>query len=566
MLSELNIKNIALIENLNLQFYKGLNILSGETGAGKSIIIDSLNFVLGERADKTLIRYGTDFATVEAVFSDYQNEKIDNFLDELGFENEEILIIFRKMTVEGKNECRINGRLTTLSNLKKLTELLADIHGQHQHQSLLKVSEHLYLLDSFNQDNIFKAKSEVQKYYYDFKKLIKESKTLGNPNERQRKCDILAFQIEEIENAEVSENEENELLEKRKMIRNMERILSALNESLQLIDGYDGSILTNLKNSSNLLNSISNFDENIENYCDRLESSRFEIKDISDSLNDFKNQLDFDKNSADKIEERLDSVRNIIRKYGGSFEKMQEFLTTSKKEYNMLSNADQRAEDIKIELEKIKEVLLQKLENLSELRKLTAVSLENQIMSELCDLGMKGSKFKVDFVEFENVDEKFEKCTANGFDEVEFLISANEGEPLKPLHKIISGGEMSRFMLALKTIICNVDGINTMVFDEVDTGISGHIAQVVACKLAKIAHGRQVLAVTHMPQLASMAEHHFLIEKHSKNGKTTTNLSLMKDNMQEVARLIGGSDYSGFAIPHAKEMIEWSNNFKKEIS
>ncbi len=562
MLCQLSIENIALIDKLSLELKDGLNILSGETGAGKSIIIDSLNFVLGERADKSLIRYGTDKASVEAVFEEYITPAVSSYLDDLGIETEDVLVIRRKMSIDGKNECRINGRISTLSTLKGLTELLVDIHGQHEHQSLLKSANHISLLDKLGEKNIEKLKTEVESDFKDYSSLKKEFARFGNSDERERKLDILTFQIDEIEKADVKDGEEDELLTARKRIRNMEKIISALEGAKNLLDGYDSqSVSASIKNSVSLLNTISSFDDDIQPIADRLDSCKVEITDISETLADMLERLDFDSRSADKIEERLEVVRSILRKYGGSFESLQKFYDEAKKEANILANAAERVEELEIEIDKAAKKLLGSAKNLSLERRKVADKFEKDIMKELCDLGMSGSTFKVEMTTKEDVDD----ISANGMDSVEFMISPNVGEPLKPLAKIISGGEMSRFMLAFKNILAGVDDIGTMVFDEIDTGISGNISQVVSEKMCNISRARQVIAVTHMPSLAAMADNHYLISKSTENGKTLTHVDLLDDDTDEVARLIGGNDYSIYAVPHAKEMKANAQRYKNSL-
>ena len=562
MLCQLSIENIALIDKLSLELKDGLNILSGETGAGKSIIIDSLNFVLGERADKSLIRFGTDKASVEAVFENYDTPTVDAYLDDLGIECEDVLVLRRKMSVDGKNECRINGRISTLSTLKGLTELLVDIHGQHEHQSLLKSANHVTLLDKLGEKKVAKLKEDVENDYKQYTSLEREFARFGNSDERERKLDILNFQIDEIEKADVKDGEEDELLTARKRIRNMEKIISALEGAKNLLDGYDSqSVSASIKNSVALLNTISSYDESIEPITDRLDSCKVEITDISETLSDMLQKLDFDSRSADKIEERLEVVRNILRKYGGSFESLQRFYEEAVKEAQMLSNATERVEELEKEIEKAAKELLVSAKKLSDERRKVADKFEKDITKELCDLGMGGSTFKVDIQESEDVDD----ISANGMDSVEFLISPNVGEPLKPLAKIISGGEMSRFMLAFKNILAGVDDIGTMVFDEIDTGISGNISQVVSEKMCNISRARQVIAVTHMPSLAAMADNHYLISKSTQNGKTLTHVDLLEDDTDEVARLIGGNDYSIYAVPHAKEMKANAQRYKDSL-
>ena len=437
MLCQLSIENIALIDKLSLELKDGLNILSGETGAGKSIIIDSLNFVLGERADKSLIRFGTDKASVEAVFEDYDTPAVDAYLEDLGIEREDVLVLRRKMSVDGKNECRINGRISTLSTLKGLTELLVDIHGQHEHQSLLKSANHVTLLDKLGEKKIAKLKEDVENDYKQYTSLKREFARFGNSDERERKLDILNFQIGEIEKADVKDGEEDELLTARKRIRNMEKIISALEGAKNLLDGYDSqSVSASIKNSVALLNTISSYDESIEPIADRLDSCKVEITDISETLSDMLQKLDFDSRSADKIEERLEVVRNILRKYGGSFESLQRFYEEAVNEAQMLSNATERVEELEKEIEKAAKDLLVSAKKLSEERRKVADKFEKDITKELCDLGMGGSTFKVDIQKSEDVDD----ISANGMDSVEFMISPNVGEPLKPLAKIISSG------------------------------------------------------------------------------------------------------------------------------
>ena len=563
MLSQLSIENISLIDKLELELRQGLNILSGETGAGKSIIIDSLNFVLGERADKSLIRYGTDYAVVQAVFENYLTPAISEYLAEMGIDEDDVLIIRRKMSQDGKNECRINGRIANLSILRGLTELLVDIHGQHEHQSLLNPKNHLGLLDSIGEAKVAEAKEKVKAAYDKYTSFKRELSKYGDGDERARRLDILEYQIAEIEKADVKEGEEEELLLGRKRIRNMEKILTALETAKSMLDGYDSSsVSASLKNASANLNSIASFDEDIPALQERLLSAKVEIEDISETLDSKLEQLGFDARSADQLEERLELVRTVTRKYGGTYESLTRFLQNAKEEYDTLSNADEVVAKLEKNIKISAEELVIAAEKLTKLRKETAHSFEKSILKELKDLGMGGSTFEVQIESTDDVD----KISAIGGDEVEFLISPNVGEPLKPLAKIISGGEMSRFMLALKNIVAGIDGIGTMVFDEIDTGISGNISAVVSEKMCNISRGRQVIAVTHMPSLAAMADNHYLIAKSTENGKTLTHITLLEDDTDELARLIGGDSYSQYAVPHAKEMRAWADRYKESIA
>ncbi len=562
MIKTLLIKNIALVENLEIELGDKLNILSGETGAGKSIIIDSLNFVLGERADKGLIRHNTNFATVEAVFEEFLTDEVQSFLDEHGIDIEEYLILKRKMSVDGKNECRINGRIANLSTLRELSDLLVDIHGQHEHQALLKVQNHIHLLDTLGGADLQDLKHNVAESYAKFKSANDEINSFGNQLQRMQRLEILDYQIDEIEKADVKDGEETELLEKRKKIRNLERILSQLNTAKDLLNGYESTaVVTNIKNSLSALSSVSNFDTKIEDLEERLLSLKIEAQDIAETVGDILDDLEFDAHQANKVEERLEVVRAIQRKYGGNYPALKEFYDNAVEEYDRLKNADARVEKLTKILHECTDNLIKSASKLSKMRRAVADKFEKSITEQLSDLGMAGSTFSVSIATSNDAD----KIGQNGGDSVEFLISPNIGEPLKPLHKIISGGEMSRFMLALKNIVAGIDNIGTMVFDEIDTGISGNISQVVSEKMCNISRNRQVVAVTHMPSLAVMADSHYFIHKHTVDGQTHTQVTLLDDNKNEIARLIGGSDYSTHALPHAIEMQQWAKKYKDSI-
>ena len=562
MIRSVAVQNIALIDRLEFELGANLNILSGETGAGKSLIIDALNFVLGERADKSLIRFGTDFATVEAVFEDYLTPQVSAYLDDVGIDAEDVLVIRRKMSADGKNECRINGRVTTLLVLKGLTELLVDIHGQHEHQSLVKPANHEGMLDGIGGAELAACREKVAASHSEYRALKAEYARFGDESERARRLDVLRFQLDEIERADIAEGEEEELLEKRKRIRNTEKILSALSSARGMLEGYDGaSVGGNIKAAAASLATIAAYDGGIDPICERLDAAKTEIEDITETLGDMMRDIDFDARGADSLEERLELVRNVQRKYGGSYAAVREFYERASAEAEMLDNASERTEELAKEIARTGERLSREAEELGALRAAAAESFERDMTKELSDLGMSGTTFKVKI----DSDYSPDAVGETGGDRVEFLISPNVGEPLKPLAKIISGGEMSRFMLALKNIVAGIDRIGTMVFDEIDTGISGHISAVVAEKMCNISRARQVIAITHMPSLAAMADSHFLIEKSVEAGKTLTHLTLLSDDTDEVARLIGASDYSAHAVPHAREMKRWAEEYKASL-
>lgn len=554
MLISLNINNIALIDECRLKLGNGLNIMSGETGAGKSIIIDALSFVLGCRADKSLIRFGEDKATVEAVF-DINNTEVFSVMEELGIVPDNTLIIKRAMT-DTRNEIRVNGEQFTIAMLKKITALLVDILGQHEHQSLLKASNHIILLDKFAGADALNLKNEVKILYNDYKKTLSEINELGNASERTMKLDILKYQIEEIEKAELKEGEEDELLIAREKYRNSEKIITSVVNSHNAMDSSEISVVTALSAAYLEINTVANYDEVLEEFSARLESAKIELKDIADSLKDYAESFEYDEHRANLVEQRVDTIKMLKRKYGGSLEEVLASLELFKTQYDELSNAEEKLESLTKKLEDLTIALFNKAMALSKVRRTAAQKFENKISAELNDLAMKNTMFKINFSDIPEIENLETEISSDGFDKVDFLISPNAGEPLKPLAKIASGGEMSRIMLALQSILAELDGIETLVFDEIDTGISGHVAKVVAEKLNGLSKTKQIIAVTHLPQLASYADNHYLISKRVAGNKTITELDLLGDENQitEIVRLSGGAG-SEISRMHAKELL-----------
>lgn len=564
MLANINIKNIALIDSIEVNFANGLNVLSGETGAGKSIIIDSLSFVLGKRADKSLIRYGEDSASVTAVFENIGKSTVDKLRESDIEQDEDQLIIKRTMTQEGKNTCSINGQRVTLAVLKDVASTLADIYGQHENVTVLNSSNHLSIIDKYGEKSISPILSVQQSLYKDYKDICSKLAKYGSLKDVNKNIDILEYQINEIESAELKDGEEDDLLALRHKLNNSQAIVSTLNESYTILNGDDSqNILSLLSYSISQLSKIANFDQNINDLVERLDSAKTELKDIASTLEDIAENSEFNMQEYEQCEQRLALIRSLKRKYGSTVEEIDNYLKDIKEQYDFLSDGEEKVK----EYEEDKRILLKKLYDnsikLSEARQTQSKELADNILKELKELGMPSCQFYTDFISMPEEDDF--TPDANGYDEAVFMFSANAGQPAKELSKVISGGELSRFMLAMKKIIANLDGISTMVFDEIDTGISGRIAQIVAEKMADISRDKQVLAITHLPQLASMADNHFLIEKTSQNGKTVTNLVFLdkKQREEEIARLIGGKDYSTYALPHAKEMIEYSDNYKK---
>jgi len=566
MLLSIYIKNIALISELTLDFGAGLNILSGETGAGKSIIIDSLNFVLGDRADRGQIRHGETSASVQAVFSAAGNAELSRALQENGIAEEEYVIVRRTMSDNGRGDCRINGALVNLSALKNVMSLLVDIHSQHENQALLNEAGHIKILDNFSHKTP-EVKQKYQKCYYAYQEAACELSSFPDAAERVRKIDILEFQLAEIEKANLQEGEEESLVKERAKFYNSQKLLNGMSAAIALLDGDNGAFgaSPSVHSAIKELSAIVSYDESYAALSERLESVKIELSDVSDTL---KKELDnsiFDPTKMESVEKRIEEIRKLKRRFGSTIEEIEAFRKKASFELAELKGAAARIETLQetIEIEKSRAIKYAKV--LHETRAADAVVFEDAIVKNLGDLGMADSTFKVEFGDFGKEGEFAIRLHENGADTVRFMISPNKGEPLKPLAKIASGGEMSRFMLGLKNITAELENIDTLVFDEIDSGISGRIAKVVACKLYNIAKTRQVLAVTHLPQLASMADTHYLISKSVVGEKTLTSLEALDEaaSLKEIMRLAGSLEKSESGLENAKEMRLWANQYKK---
>ncbi len=566
MLRTLTINNIALISFAEIDFAKGLNILTGETGAGKSIIIDSLNFVLGERADKTLIRNGESEALVEAEFDEI-NLPTQKILQEYEIDFEDGLILSRKMTEDGKNVCRINGMKVTVSALKNIASSLVDIYGQHENSVLLNSDNHIDILDNFIGENIQLAKQEYLTAYKNFKQIKAKLSEYNKMTDVDIRVEILQKQLQEINDANIVIGEEEELQKRCDMYENAEDIVRASNNAYTLLNGdMENNACDNIYTAIKELGNIEEFDSNIKGYISRLDEARIEIADIASSIESISNGVSVDEYEAQRDISRLHTIHNIEGKYGDSEEKVLAYRDKIALEVDELSNYSFMLEKLTNDYNIALDILEQKGIDLSDVRKNYAKQFEKLVITELKELGMPNTGFEVDIVTYNDIETIANKAGSNGIDIVEFLISPNLGEPLKPLKKVISGGEMSRFMLAIKKITAQIDGVNVMVFDEIDTGISGKIAQVVANKLYDISNSKQVLAVTHLPQLASMADAHYLIEKTTDNLRTNTNVKLLNSNQSafEIAKMIDGISASESAVLHASKLIEIANEYKSK--
>lgn len=567
MLSKLTINNVALISKLELDFCNHLNILSGETGAGKSIIVDSLMLLLGARYDKSLLSYGETFGFVEGVF--ITNESIKKSMKGLGIEEDELLIINRKFFDDSKTEIRINGRMVTTAMLKQLMTTVVDIYGQNEYQSLIKQSEHIKILDYYVKHSTIKILEKLSLEYQNYTNIKKEIAELGDLSQRERNIDMLKFQLDEINNANIQKNEEEELLDLRKKILSVEKINSAFTTLIECLEGNEdiSSAQTLISTAYHALSPITALNSDYEELHTRLDSISIELTDIIACATNELSSLNFDLSDLDKLEKRLDIIKLLKKKYG-NFDKMLQFKENSEELLYKLENSTVIYDKlVSQKLDSIKVIHAYCCE-LSNIRREGAIKLEENIVNELSQLGMNESKFKIIFEPIPPLEICENRLSANGFDCLEFYLSPNAGQPLKPLLKIISGGEMSRFMLALKVISSETDDIPTLIFDEIDTGISGAVGQAVAKKLARISRKHQILCVTHLPQIASMADNHYFIAKEIKNGNTSTGVKQLsrEEMIEEVSRLSGGKDISAQSHLNALEMKNWSDEYKISLN
>jgi len=562
MIKSIKIENIALIQEQYIEFNSGLNVLSGETGAGKSIIINALCFALGSRADKSLIRNGQDFAKVTLEFSVQMNEKLASILQEMDVEQEDTLIIVRKMSVDGKNEIKVNGVPQTLSMLKRLTINLCDVYGQFEHANLLDEKRHLQVLDEFGGDTVFKLIEKFNEKLTECREIENQINALGgDENERAKKIDFLNFQINEINSISPQVGEDESLTAQKEIMANAERLKEAYLVARQALDGDEYGARIAVSSAKNKISTIVGIDPSMQEFVDRLYSLDAEIDDISASLGSKAETCDFDAEEFARVDARLDLIKMLKRKYGATIDAVLKAKDDAETELNNLVNAEQTIIKLNAELAS-KMIELKAIgEKLTAERTKFARALEKDILRELSELGMEKSQFVVD------IQSAFDEqsLSTNGLDKVTFMFSANAGEPVKELSKIISGGELSRFMLAFKSSLAKLNNIGTQVYDEIDAGISGHIGQTIAIKLSKIANTCQVITISHLPQIVAMADQLYKIEKFETDGKTYTQLKLQneQENLNEIARLSGGANIGSHAIEFAKEMKQWATGIKK---
>ncbi len=565
MLSKLTVKNVALIDYAEISFSEGLNVLSGETGAGKSVILESVNFVLGAKADRSMIRYGASECMVKAEFSVPETSKALQELRELDIESDGEILLSRKFTEDGKSSIKINGNTVTAAMLRRVTDALVDVHGQSEHFFLLKESNQLKVLDDVVGEELSNKKQALSALLKEKRRIEDQIETLGgDEQERSRRLDVLQFQIQEIEEADLKDGEEDELLSKRNKMQNLEKIITAVQSATNVLSGESG-VLDGLRAASRALSGISRIDETYAAVFDKLESLAMDADDLANTLSDAADELYFDENEAEETEARLDLIRALKRKYGASKSEIDAYFEKISQEYALLSDCEGQYAILTDEKCKLEKKIFGICQEMTDLRKRHGAAFCQRVTEELKTLNIPHAQFTIDFTEYTETD--VEKASVNGLDSVCFLFSANAGEPMKSLGKIISGGEMSRFMLAIKTQLTAMNEICTYIFDEIDAGISGKTAKVVGEKLARISRETQVIAVSHLAQIAVMSDAEFLIEKEETDGKTVTNVYPLdeKGKTKEIIRLLGGDENASFALQHAEELLAEAKKYKESL-
>ena len=559
MLRELHIKNIAVIEEVTVEFNEGFQALTGETGAGKSILIDSINMALGGRGSRELIRTGAEFASVDLAF-EINDSETAAYLSELGIECEDYtVVISRRMFPDGKSKCHINGRLTPLNVVKEAGAMLLTIHGQNDNQSILSQKSHLRFVDEYgvNEELICEYK-EQYRLMRDIEKSLDELET--DESEKGRLIELLSFQVDEIKAANLKIGEEEALEERRTFLQNAEEIADSAGGAYYALHGGDESengACDAIAEALRKLESAKGYDAKLSQYYDTLSSVMADVDDVTHELRSYLDGVDYSQQELDEIESRISLIYNLERKYGKNIEEILEFANQAQERLSAIEKSDERRAELSAQLKEQREKLIGIAKKLTDARMNAALKLQENIMNELADLDMQKMRFSVKVAPLED-DEGNIKFSVDGCDDVEFLISANPGEELKPLSKIASGGEMSRIMLAMKSVLSDTDNIETLIFDEIDTGVSGRAAQKIAEKMGMLAKKRQLLCITHLAQIAAMADHQYLIEKNTEDDSTRTTVRVVEgdERREELARIIGGVKVTELTLSAAQEMLD----------
>lgn len=551
MLLEISIKNFAIIEEISLTFENGMTVLTGETGAGKSIIIDAMNLMLGARASLDVIRHGANKAEIEGLFSVGENAALTQILEENGIEVTEELIIRREILQNGRSIVRINGQMVNLTTLRAVGQYLVDIHGQHDQEELMKPNMHIRMLDEFGDSQFASVKKHYQDLFEHYRRLRQRVLTKQkNEQEHKARIEMLEFQIAEIEAAALKSGEDQALNQKRDKLLNHKHIADTLTNAYVMLDDEEFSSLSNIRSAMNDLMTLEEFDADYKDMSSNVSEAYYILEEVTKQLGDVIDELDFDAGSLQQIEARLEVIYSITRKYGGSVDDVLDYYENITKEYNLLTGNDESSDDMEKDLKRLEKELIVAAENLSQERHQLAKNLEAEIKQELADLYMEKADFQVQFSKG--------KFNRDGNEAIEFYISTNPGEGFKPLVKVASGGEISRLMLAIKSAFSRKEDKTSIVFDEVDTGVSGRVAQAIAQKIYKIGSHGQVLAISHLPQVIAIADYQFFIEKRSDENTTVSTVRLLseEERVEEIAKMLAGSDITEMAREQARELLK----------
>lgn len=551
MLLEISIKNFAIIEEISLNFEKGMTVLTGETGAGKSIIIDAMNMMLGARSSTEVIRHGAPKAEIQGFFTVEKSPALSQVLEEHGIDFRDELIIRREIFQNGRSVSRINGQMVNLSTLRSVGQYLVDIHGQHDQEELMKAPQHIKLLDEFGDEEFQAIKSTYQTTFDAYRSLRKRViDKQKNEQEHKARIEMLEFQLAEIEAADLKSGEDDQLNQERGKLLNHKNIADTLTNAYTMLDNEDFSSLANVRSAMNDLQTIEDFDPDYKEVATGLAESYYVLEDASKRLSDIIDNLDFDGNRLNVIDDRLNVINTITRKYGGKVDDVLDYFATISKEYDHLTGNDLDSDDLEGQLKALEKELLTSSQVLSDKRHDLAQILEKEIKHELTDLYMEKADFQVQFSKA--------KFSHEGNEHVEFYISTNPGEGFKPLVKVASGGELSRLMLAIKSAFARKEDKTSIVFDEVDTGVSGRVAQAIAQKIHKIGSHGQVLAISHLPQVIAAADYQFFIEKESKDDSTVSTVRLLtaEERVEEIAKMLAGDQVTQAALSQAEELLK----------
>ncbi|MDE1547850.1 DNA repair protein RecN [Jeotgalibaca caeni] len=562
MLQEISIKNFAIIDQLQISFEDGMTVLTGETGAGKSIIIDAVGLLAGGRGSSDLIRHGENKTTLQGLFTMPSSKRLLDLLEEYGIEAEDgQMILQRELSRNGKNVARVNGNIVTVSVLREIASHLIDIHGQNEHQELMDPLKHLTLLDRFADEQLTSLLDEYREHYQRYLQVRRERNELQSDEQQNiQRIDLLNFQINEIEQANLDDdNEEDELTEERNLLVNYQRILQGLTTAYQYLQGEEGNALDQIGVAMESLDKIQGFNAHYAAFYTSVSEAYYQLQDSASSVRDEIDDLSYDESRLNEIELRLEMIKQLKRKYGSSIVEIKAYYEKITHELDRISNKESYLENLTKAYQKERDTLIRIGKSLTAQRKETAQKLEQEIHQQLRELYMEKARFQVFFHSENEV-----QIHPDGLDSLEFYISTNVGEPFKPLARVASGGELSRMMLALKTIFTQNQGITSIIFDEVDTGVSGRVAQAIANKIHAVSSHSQVLCISHLPQVAAMADHHFYIEKEVVNDRTTTHVDKITDHkrINEIARMLAGTDITELSLAHAHELLDLAEKAK----